>query len=892
LIAELLNIKDIEGHLKFSGKLSGLLNKPQLVADFTGFKIKYQNFPIDSVKGQLIFENDNLFFPHLYCSGSLSKIDSLKPPFQVSEFQGGFRYFGSASGPLENLQADVSIELLSPKYQSLVFDKGFLTASLQNHMIQLKKFNLIRDSLLTNIQANFSMTSLTGNTKINFFSVNAAEKNELDFNNEAIENNDNFFKRGKILSQFDFSNDSDMNISVSGEEVHLMNIVRLLSDSLNMTGTLNFNSEINGTFVEPKLYLKLFVTKPAFKFATFDSIISEIQFDRSLLAVKYLDLFVNNFHSHIDATLSVKKDRQGSYLIAADNETQGKIVGDYFDLSLLNSLFPENKQIEGIGEFDIVWAGTINFPHLKGRIGINEGLFKDISNQLMLEKIQANIVLQDTIFQIREIQTVVQKIPLKLIGTIKAEQWENFLIELKLVTSNEILVITDGLISQDSVWVEANIKDLNLALIQPFLGELNQISGILNSEILINGQPLNPEINGRLEIREFQAHVPFVNSKLNQGMVKINFDKRNVIVDSLSANLNGGTIYLTGNLSHDDGKLNNLNLKTKIEKIKINRPKELVLNIKSSEMSYKKKEQYYVLDGDIILGETKFIYNLRPQEFLNFARSVERPKPEQAELLKNTKFNVRLRESENIWIDNNLAYVRLHPELSLIGTPANPYLGGRLTIEDGYVLYLDRKFKILKGIIDFIDPNRMNPIINIEAKATLKSYQTLVNTQYEITLTINGSLDQTEIILISDPVLDKADIISLLTIGATRQQLTSSSVDGKEPTTKQILLERAKSLSSERISGFAERKLGNALGLEKITIEGNLFKFGNSWGPQLLASKKLSSRVGLVYTTTVGHMNEQNIRLEYLLSKKFSIEGQTDQQGRSGIDLKYKLKFK
>jgi len=50
--------------------------------------------------------------------------------------------------------------------------------------------------------------------------------------------------------------------------------------------------------------------------------------------------------------------------------------------------------------------------------------------------------------------------------------------------------------------------------------------------------------------------------------------------------------------------------------------------------------------------------------------------------------------------------------------------------------------------------------------------------------------------------------------------------------------------------------------------------------------------MSVTYSTAVGHMNEQKVKLDYKLNDKFSLEGQTDQRGRSGLDLKYKLKFK
>ena len=82
------------------------------------------------------------------------------------------------------------------------------------------------------------------------------------------------------------------------------------------------------------------------------------------------------------------------------------------------------------------------------------------------------------------------------------------------------------------------------------------------------------------------------------------------------------------------------------------------------------------------------------------------------------------------------------------------------------------------------------------------------------------------------------------------------------------------------------------LGLEDISVEGNLFDIGESSGPQLIASEQISDRVGITYTTAVGHLNEQSVRLDYRLNKYFSVEGQTDQRGRSGLDLKYRVRFK
>ncbi len=891
-LTELLNVEEVRGQLQFSGNISGSQEKPRIEADVFGSHLKYQNFPLDSMAAKIHFCNNILFIEQLTGNGNLAVIDSAQAPFHLTGLSGGFNYFAEASGPIDNLLAHVEMELNSPAFESLVFDKGIVQASLQNQIIHLDYFNLIRDSLLANIQADLSLSALKGKADFNLYKLATNQDKIFSLKKPIAANDETLCSVGQISNRFDFSDKRNIDISTSAENVSLQELGRLTSAALKFGGTANFNSHFQGSFDEPEIDLQIYINRPSFASTIFDSVVSNIQFHRSKLIVKNIDLHLKNFHSHANALVEMTKEKDGSYRLSSENKTQGTLISNRFDISSFNSLLLQQNQIYGSAELVVDWDGTIETPHLFGQILLSDGQLNDAQKKPLLQNMQANIFLKDSVVQIQEIKTDFQNMPIKLYGALTEEQKHRINLDLRVEVANQNSIDLKGLLTRDSIWVESKIKDLNLSLMQPFVTVSKQLSGRLNSTTLISGKPLNPQLNGNLEIRGLQAQLPVINANLSQGVVKINFDKQRILVDSVFVASNGGTIFLTGKLNHFLGKIDDINLQAKINKIRINRPKEFTLDIKSSTINYKEVDNYNILDGDILLGESKFIYNIRPQMFINFAKSVERPRPEQAEIFKKTKFNIRLRESEQIWVDNNLARVRLHPELSLIGTPANPFVGGRLNIEEGYVLYLDRKFKISKGVIDFIDPNKMNPIINIEARAILKSYQTLVGTEYEIVLSINGALDQAELKLVSEPALEKADIISLLTIGATRQQLTSTSVEGKDPTTTRILLERAKSLSSERISGYAERKLGNVLGLEKITIEGNLLNFGKTWGPQLMASKKLSDRVNLIYTTTVGYMNEQNIRLGYRLTKKFSIEGQTDQRGRSGIDIKYKLKTK
>ncbi|HUT63333.1 MAG TPA: translocation/assembly module TamB domain-containing protein, partial [Anaerolineae bacterium] len=432
----------------------------------------------------------------------------------------------------------------------------------------------------------------------------------------------------------------------------------------------------------------------------------------------------------------------------------------------------------------------------------------------------------------------------------------------------------------------------NVAILQPLISDLQNLKGRVNAAFTIKGAVKDPALNGTLNVSDISFRPPLMNVPFTSGFAALRFDRDNIFLDSLSVGINKGKLLASGSASHNKSELSHLDVNAIIRNVSFERPKEYTMTIDSAHLSYKKHDNYYDLEGEVVLGESRLVKDFQPKAILPFIQKVERPAQAPSPVAQQVRINVLIRANQTLWVDNNLARMRVRSDIEMIGTLARPNVTGRMSVEEGYIVYLDKKFKIDHGIVDFIDPNRFNPIIDFQAGTNLKSYQTLSKIQYDITLTVNGPLEQATFELTSDPSLNKTDIIALLTVGATREQLTGRSTNGTDTSLSDILKERAEVLSSQKISGYFSRKVGNVLGLEEISVEGNLFTIGKSSGPQLVASEKISDRMGITYTTAVGHLNEQSIRLDYRLNKYFSLEGQTDQKGRSAIDLKYRLRFK
>jgi autotransporter translocation and assembly factor TamB len=406
------------------------------------------------------------------------------------------------------------------------------------------------------------------------------------------------------------------------------------------------------------------------------------------------------------------------------------------------------------------------------------------------------------------------------------------------------------------------------------------------------GPQTDPQLNGFVRIENCALKIPNSDLSFNRGQTRLTLYDKQITLDTLYFSAGQGFIKSKGTVVYSKKDIESVHISTFVKAVKMKRAGEFIATVDSALIQTEKKNDGYYLSGDIVLGETRLIKSIQPKALLAAIEKKPKPIRDIPAFSSRVHFNIRVLESDKIWIDNNLARLRLHSELALTGSMAQPVLSGRLSAKEGYILYLDRKFKIENGTLDFIDPNRINPVVELSALSNIKSYQTRSHIPYTVWLKIKGPLDEAIVELTSEPTLERSDIIALLTVGVTRDQIMGRYENGKAMTLSSILRERASELSGRQISGYVTRRMGGFLGLEEMTIEGNLFRFGKTWGPQLLASKKLNNRMEISYTTTAGDANEQNVRLDYKLSDHFSLEGETNQKGQSGLDLKYRLKFK
>ncbi len=238
--------------------------------------------------------------------------------------------------------------------------------------------------------------------------------------------------------------------------------------------------------------------------------------------------------------------------------------------------------------------------------------------------------------------------------------------------------------------------------------------------------------------------------------------------------------------------------------------------------------------------------------------------------LENIALNIDVDYKEPFAVDNNIAFILVEPNVKISGTAANPVITGRTRIIEGIVIYHKKEFQIEKGIIDFADPYKIDPDIDLAAKTIIRDWT--------ITLKISGKTDNLKFQLFSEPAESHEDILSLLIAGKTTKEKGGST----KGSYTNILTDKAADIigkSVEESTPLDSFKLGYS-GAEGSNVSVTL-------------GKKLSKRLEVTYSMeTEDQETVHTNAAEYKLLENVMLKAFNDSKGDFGTEVILKLEFR
>jgi len=420
---------------------------------------------------------------------------------------------------------------------------------------------------------------------------------------------------------------------------------------------------------------------------------------------------------------------------------------------------------------------------------------------------------------------------------------------------------------------------LNLAL----LGELDRnlrAGGILSLDASLRGRLARPDLYGRLEFRE---------ASLNYGDLPNGLDKLNGVVflyrdratiEKLTAQSGGGTVNLEGFLTFGDPP--NYRLQLQATEMRVRYP-EGVSSTVNATLALSGAGDQGVVSGDLTVMRAAF----HPQTDLGsmLARSAQTfPAPPESRWLRGMRLDVHIRTAPQVRLETSLTRsIQAEADLRLRGNLSRPALLGRALISQGEVLFFGNQYSIDSGEILFVNPSRIEPLVNLHLRTRVRGV--------EVSLNINGPLNKTTVTYRSDPPLPFSDIVALLATG--RAPTTSPGLVGARSQFAQSWEQAgAGALVSQAITSPLAGRLQRFLGVSRLKIDPSVRGVDNTPEARLTLEQQLSQDLTVVYITNLTRTQQQTIRLEWDFTRNWSALAVREANGLFGVDFLYKRQFK
>ena len=419
---------------------------------------------------------------------------------------------------------------------------------------------------------------------------------------------------------------------------------------------------------------------------------------------------------------------------------------------------------------------------------------------------------------------------------------------------------------------------LPIAALRRLVPDIPLQAGRMDAAVHLGGTLAAPRWSGHLTLADGRARLPGIEPPLTDIQVKLTLAETMLRVEDATARLGGGRLALTGRTDLADWQRPQVALRLVADAVTIQWPETLAAAV-SGTLTLDGRPSAAILAGKLTLVSGRYTRPVRMRLIPDLSGQDRTPEAAAATveahpLLAGTALNVAIGSRTPLTVDNNLARLALIADLHLGGTLARPVVTGRATVDSGTITYRKRRFTITRGVVDFVDPYRTAPVVDLQGQAAVR--------RWTVVLGVSGPPEQLAFKLSSEPSASEADILSLLLLGRTQQELIHNA-GGSTQATEQILAELVADRFGEdikRTTGLDLLEVGRTSGTDS---DGVAVTFGKQLSNRLGVKYQVESRDGrMVYRTTA----------EYQLLETLLISTYQTSQGNLGGALQFRLEFR
>ena len=423
--------------------------------------------------------------------------------------------------------------------------------------------------------------------------------------------------------------------------------------------------------------------------------------------------------------------------------------------------------------------------------------------------------------------------------------------------------------------------NVNLELLEAFGPEIYS-SGSVTLGANIGGTAASPDVTGRIQLQKASFNMLSLPNGLSNTTGTIAFTGSEALIQNVTGQSGGGKVTISGVVAYGGPQMQ-FHVQATANRVHIEYPPTITTTANAS-LALNGTSTSSLLTGRLTITDVALHEGADIGNVLTAAASPPSSSGAVGGPLAGMRLDVRVVTTPGAQFRTTLTEnLQADANATLLGTLNSPGMIGRVTVTEGDVVFFGNKYTINQGTITFSDANRINPILNVALGTTVQGI--------DVTITVNGPVDQMKLTYNSDPPLQFQQIVMLLAASST--PTTDPVLAAHSPVAPQQSLEQsgASAVLGTAIASPVAGRLQRLFGITRLGIDPQIVGTTNTAQTTLTIQQQINPQITFTYIEDVSQSNPEIIRAEWDISPHYMAMAERDINGEVIVDLFYKRRF-
>lgn len=440
----------------------------------------------------------------------------------------------------------------------------------------------------------------------------------------------------------------------------------------------------------------------------------------------------------------------------------------------------------------------------------------------------------------------------------------------------------NGTFALQSKAVNASVKgNSNLEMLRQFSREIVSSGGVaLTADV--RGTTANPQINGRIEVHDVSLNYTEIRNGITKANGVIQFNGNTAVIQNFTAEVGGGKLVLGGSATYANEPRFGLHVNATKVRLRVQQGISVAVDT-NVELTGGPKAS--MASGTVTVNQITYAPTSDFGSILTKAAPSVENASQPLPLLDNMKLAIQARTSPGLIVQAQMAEsLSLDANLQVRGTASHPAVLGRVNVNRGQLVFFGNTYSVNPGSITFLNPIRIEPVLNLSLETQAKGV--------DVTLRVNGPIDNMNLSYTSDPPLQFQEIVNLLASGKTPTSDPNVLANQPSQPPQSVGQMGESAIVSKAIADPVASRLQRVFGVSQLSIDPTFTSGSDLPQTRVTLQQRISTNMTFTYVTAANDPNSQIIRVQWDVNPQWSAIANRDQNGIVSVRFIYKKQFR